>query len=550
MKKLKNIFTKRPWLIVVILSIPLIWALFVPGFYGASDDLHVGWLYEMDQAVRLGQFPPRFVPDLSYQFGYPLFNFVFPLPFYLGEIFHLAGLSFVASIKTVFLVSLPLSMLGMYLLLKNYATRLVAVAGAILYGYTPYRSTDVYVRGAIGEALAFVFYPLIILSLLKVTEKSPKSVKKWVGVGALSIAALVLTHNIAAYMFLPFAFLLAVVRAWKNRKALWNFLLTFALGALGSLYFWLPAIKDSSLMKYDTVFNYFDHFPTIKQLLTPYFGYGASVPGPYDAMSFYLGITNVLVVLVAVYFLISKKVKKEKSTVLWSLFAVLVSIFMMNYRSSFIWASVPYLPYFQFPWRFLALFTFATPLALLALGNDRISRMVCKGVIVLAIVSTVTFFRPHDFLGRTDAYYVDRYIPYPTASVEYQNLKEEYLRLPKETTVRPDKLYPRVSLGGPGDMQITKEDRLGAKISVVSLEDTVIDYYKYDFPGWSVFVDGKRVEERAGEPFGQIEFDISKGVHTISVNFRETNFNLILDGLSLLAIIYSIFLFKELKLRK
>lgn len=550
MEKLKNVFIKKPWLFVILLSLPLVWALFVPGFYGASDDLHMGWLYEMDQAIRLDQFPPRFVPDLSYQFGYPLFNFVFPLPFYIGELFHLAGFSLVASVKAVFFLSLPLSMLAMYLLLKDYTTKLAAVAGAVLYGYTPYRSTDVYVRGAIGEALAFVFYPLIVLSILKVTEKKQKDLKKWIGIGGLSIAALVLTHNIAAYMFLPFAFLLLVKRVYMNKKALIASLMTFILGALASIYFWLPALKDSALMKYDALFSYFDHFPTIKQLITPYFGYGSSVPGPYDDMSFYLGITNMLLVAVAVFFFVKKKDKKKELVFLWAIFAIAVSIFMMNFRSSFLWASIPYLAYFQFPWRFLALFTFTAPLTLLIFEKGKVLKMISFGVIVLSVVTTASYFKPHDFLGRTDAYYVNRYIPYPVVSLEYQNLKEEYLRLPKTASMRPDKIYPKFSLEGKGDIEVTKIDRLNAEASVVALEDSVIDYYKYDFPGWRVTVDGKRVENRAGEPYGQVAFDITKGVHEISVKFEETNLNLVLDGISLLAIIYSIFLIEQIELRR
>ena len=99
MQKLEN-FLNRFWIITIfVLSIPAFWALFVPGFYGASDDIHIAWLYEFHKTAVAGQIPPRFVPDLSFGFGYPLFNFVFPLPFYIGEVFHLLGLSFVDSIK-------------------------------------------------------------------------------------------------------------------------------------------------------------------------------------------------------------------------------------------------------------------------------------------------------------------------------------------------------------------------------------------------------------------------------------------------------------------
>src|SRR3972149_4510481 len=101
-KRINEFLIKHIFFVILALSIPAVWALFVPGFYGASDELHIAWLQQMDAVVRLGQFPPRFVPDLSFGFGYPLFNFVFPLPFYLGEIFHLFSFSFVDAIKIVF----------------------------------------------------------------------------------------------------------------------------------------------------------------------------------------------------------------------------------------------------------------------------------------------------------------------------------------------------------------------------------------------------------------------------------------------------------------
>ena len=113
-----------PIWIIILLSIPAIWALLVPGFYGASDDLHIGWLFEMNRVIKMGQIPPRFVPDLSFGFGYPLFNFVFPLPFYIAEIFHLIGFSLVDSIKLLFLLSLPLSGVFMYLFLREFSNNL------------------------------------------------------------------------------------------------------------------------------------------------------------------------------------------------------------------------------------------------------------------------------------------------------------------------------------------------------------------------------------------------------------------------------------------
>ncbi len=509
MEKVEKFVNKYSFLIALVLTIPAVWALFVHGFYGASDDLHIGWLYEMNRTLSLSMFPPRFVPDLSFGFGYPLFNFVFPLPFYIGEIFHKLGLNFVDCIKAVFFMSVPFSMYLMYKFLREHSGGILALAGAVLYIYTPYRATDIYVRGSIGEILAFIFPPMAAYAITKIGKG--KSIK-WIGLLAIGTAGLILSHNIMAYMFVPFLVLLAVWQ-WKGiARSIYG----FALGLTLSSYFWLPAIVESKLMKYDTVFNFIDHFPTLKQLITPYFGYGASVPGPYDGMSFFLGSVNIALIILAIVFF-----KKLNKVTAWALVMIGVSVFMMNYRSTFIWNLVPLLPYFQFPWRFLSLTTFATSILVLVFDKIKFGKIIGIIIIIAAIALNFTDYKPQDFLGRTDEYYINRYIPYPTASAEYLKTQEEYLRLPVATEVRPDKVSPN-----PG---------MDAIFNVSYTKDTTFDYYKYYFPGWQAWVDGKSVQVTAAKPYGQIEFSVPGGQHEVKIVFRETLFRGIFDIISLLS---------------
>src|SRR3989344_5225848 len=415
---MKNIKIEKYWLtILLVLFFPAIWALFVPGFFGASDDIHIAWLFEMDRSLKSGQMPPRYVPDLSYGFGYPLFNFVFPLPFYVGEAFHLLGLSLVDSIKAVFLLATVLSGVFMYLLMKNLVkTTFLAILGSVLYVYAPYRATDLYIRGAIGEIVAFAFLPLIALSVLRVTEE--KFDKKWLGFGGLAVAGLALSHNITTYMFLPFIFIFGVIRLVflksKDIKRLFSFLGIFLFGLLITLYFWLPALLESGLMKYDTVFDFRDHYPTLKQLITPYFGYGASVPGPYDGLSFFLGYAGVLLPILSLIYLIIKwrRVEKDKKIIYgWVVGSFLFIIFLMNYRSTFLWFNLPLLGYFQFPWRFLIMTSFLTPIFLIVFDDLKFIKSLGLLLIIIVVGVSFSYFKPADFLGRMDNYFLNRYIP-------------------------------------------------------------------------------------------------------------------------------------------
>lgn len=537
----KKLFSNPFW-IIILLSIPAIWALWVPGFYGASDDLHIGWLFEMDRVIKMGQIPPRFVPDLSFGFGYPLFNFVFPLPFYIAEIFHLIGLTLVDSIKLLFLLSLPLSGIFMYLLLREFTNPFLSLSGAILYIYTPYRAVDVYIRGAIGEIVSFVFLPLIALSFLKI-KKSGFS--RWVGIGALALASLVLSHNITAYMFFPFVVLLIILisDSQKNQKYLVNIFKTISLSLLISAYFWLPAIYESSLMKYDTVFNFIDHFPTIKQLITPYWGYGASVAGPYDGMSFFLGYVNILVLAGGLLLTIlnwKKFEKLEKRMLLWASVGIATAVFLMNFRSSFIWSSLPLLPYFQFPWRFLTLMTFFTPVFLISFKYLKNKNILSVILIIITLVTSWSYFRPQDFLGRLDSYYLDRYIPYPKASDEYLKTQEEYLRLPKATVSRPEANYPTFFSMHDEIVNISKYNDLHFLVSLNPKMEIRANFNKYYFPGWVAKMDGQEVLIKPGAPFGQLSMKVPPGPHKLEIYFSETKNKLILDFASLLGLLVSL----------
>lgn len=545
MEKIKKLLN-NPWIIIFLLSMPAVIALLVPGYFGASDDMHPAWLYEMHRAITAGQFPVRFVPDLSFGFGYPLFNFVFPLPFYLAEIFYLLGFTLVGSIKMVLFVSLFLSGISMFYLLNNLSNRSPAILGSIIYMYTPFRSTEIYVRGAVGEAMAFVFLPLIILSVIKVLEKS-KSKPKWIGIGALSIAGLITSHNITAFMFIPLTFLfipLYLVIYKKGLASSGSYLVMIFLGLISSSFFWIPALKDSKLMEYDTVFNYFDHFPTIKQLITPYFGYGASVPGPGDGMSFYIGLFNLTLVIISVYVLVKywKNINKmHKVVMFWTLSIFFISIVFMNFRSTILWERIPLISYFQFPWRFLILTTLTTSIMTLSLSYFKISNKIFSILICLVVIASFYIFRPADFLARGDDYYLKRYIPYPSVDDSYLLQNEEYLRLPAGTKLRPGNINYKIKIDS-GDFTVEEINPLDIKILVDTKSGTDLEYFKYYFPGWKAYVNGKAVEIRTGYPYGHITITLPEGTSEIKIIFRETGEKILLNMISLFGFTFCVLL--------
>jgi hypothetical protein len=420
--------------------------------------------------------------------------------------------------------------------------------------FTPFRAVDIYVRGAVGEIIAFVFIPLVFWATLKTTqEKTLKSI----GFLGLSVAALILTHNIASYMVLPFAgfFGLVIGLSQKNRlSSLSNFFGGLVLGGVISAYFWLPAMIERRYMVADTVFNFSDHFPFIKQLIFPSWGYGASVPGPNDGLSFQIGVANLAMIfltLVVGIFQWKKWSNKLKILFLFFLLTFFSACFLMNIRSSFIWNIIPLLPYFQFPWRFLILTTFASSVLSAFFINSLSSKFrnyFGVFVIVLAIVFTWNYFKPGDLKPGDDNYYLRRYTPNRSIQGElstiddyYRNNTEEYLRLPKNTKIRPKNIQPIITLAeGSFDFSFQKKSPTKIEIKMAGGPGKIF-INNYYFPGWKAFIDGQKANIEIGKPYGQMMLAFPEGRHEINVKFTETTFRRAIDLISGLGFLLALF---------
>ena len=132
-------------LLLIVLTIPLFFAIIRPGFFPMQDDLQAFRIEQMVKCLKDFQFPCRWIPDMGYQYGYPQFNFYPPSVFYIGGLFNLLGIQVIDTVKILFILGFVLSRLTMYFFLKAFLDKWSACIGAILYSYVPYKATEVYV---------------------------------------------------------------------------------------------------------------------------------------------------------------------------------------------------------------------------------------------------------------------------------------------------------------------------------------------------------------------------------------------------------------------
>jgi hypothetical protein len=373
-----------PYLFLVLLfSLFTIGPLLQPGYmWNAHDARHsVYFLFEFDRGIQDGVLYPRWQPDFAFGYGYPFFNIYGPLASYAGEIFHLLGFGFVDAVKIVFALSIAGSGLAMYGFVKRAVGRHAGLVAAVAYMVIPYRLVDLYVRAALAESVAYAFVPLVLWGAWATLHR-PR-LANVVGL-ALAYAALMFTSPLVALLLtLILVFYVAVLalarsndlQPWRqfSRESilplighLGHIVIPTAAGlilGLGlSAVFALPAMTENRFVRVDQWYGgryaWGGDFIEFYQLFSPHWGFGTSVPGPNDDISFQLGVVPVVLSLLGLGALFRRRPTAHPSTRrLVAFFGVLtiVVVFLMLSVSAPLWQVLPLVRLAQFPWRLLAL---------------------------------------------------------------------------------------------------------------------------------------------------------------------------------------------------
>lgn len=557
--------------VIFLLTIPALLPLFKLGFFPTQDFIHVARLAQMHEALLDGHFPVRWARDFRY--GEPLYNFYAPLPYYFGASLKIVGdivqikPSFLDLTKLLFGLSFIFSGWAMYLFAKEILGKWGGLLASILYIYAPYHSVDVYVRGAMSESIALIFFPLIFLGAYKLYQK--------VAVGSflllsLSLAGLFYTHNIMTMIFSPFVLLwfgtLVVIK--RSLKLAISYILSFVLGVGLGASFLFPALFEKQFVQAQYLnTGYFDfrgHFVAIPQWFSEFWGYGASLWGSQDDMSFQVGLTHWMVlsltmfillislILVKFRFLKTKfKLIFEDLSVqrqveiygiaLYLLAAFVLSLFMMHNQSAPIWERFSSLLSFtQFPWRFLGVSIFFISVlggVLMVFLNKRFLPIFTLLIVIAVIALNVKFFRP-------DSYYLDSVDEHYTSKrilIQDDKLPKDYLPIFVKSINRERFESPRfVEKEGIIENYKLKTGQVDFRVKTENggTIETPLTY----FPGWIVLIDGEKTKILEPDNFGLIRFEVSPGEHSVRVKFADSTVRSSSNFITLFSLFVVIFL--------
>ena len=143
-----------------------------------GDDLcyHLARLEGLKDGILDGQIPVNIQPEGLRGNGY--LNAMYPYLFlYVGAFLRICGVSLALSYKViVFLANLGSAVCAYVAVKSMISSRRSVLLGVVLYTLMPYRFTNIFSRGVLGETLALVFWPLVIAGLYHVIMGDRK---KW-----------------------------------------------------------------------------------------------------------------------------------------------------------------------------------------------------------------------------------------------------------------------------------------------------------------------------------------------------------------------------------
>ena len=536
-----NIRSIGLFLVLFFLSLITILPLFHAGFFPIHDSTQVARVYEMKKALVDGFFPVRMVKDLGYGFGYPIFNFYAPLSYYLGGLFAL-GLSSLLATKIMIGIGMVLAGITMYVLARLFVKTEGALLSSVLYVFAPYHAVNLYVRGAVAELFAYAFLPLAFYGLVRLFRKGDGMS---VIVAGLSLAAVILSHNLTALMLVPFYGALTLYYIFKSkphRKKL-LFVLAGFLGLTLSAFYWLPALFETKYTSVATLTTggsqYKDHFVCLVQLWSSQWGFGGSAPGCLDGLSFQIGKLHILL---GVLCIVAVFLGRAKNVLIFSLIGAAFSVFMLLPDSRPLWDSLPPLSYLQFPWRYLQFVSFFLSLTggiglytvlehFMPGKKHDLIRLGGALLIVFAVVALYTKnFKPQHFITQYPDQTQQRLLTWTVSNISDEYMPMSFVR-PSQKSEPPKP----IETGGLVRIDVNKTQTLEATISQPTAQTVTIN--KAYFPAWKIQLTGHEFTPQVKN--GIYQLTVPAGTTKLSVNYVSTPIQKIGNLISLLSLLVS-----------
>jgi hypothetical protein len=342
-----------PYLAALVSCAPLI----AGGFpLGHDWTFELARVAEFGHALKEGQFPPHWAPNLYGGYGSPVFLFYAPA---FSALANAGALIAKTPAWGASLVLVLFSFLGVFSVRRLFA----AIPGvdpqggriaATLFALNPYLIGDKLLRNANAEFIALCVLPFALLGLVRIGRQPLWGA--FVIAGAL--AASLLSHNLTSLVCLA---LLVVGTLWLyglrgSVQIQLHWAVGVAIGLLVAAFVWLPALTLREWVHLDELtqgkFNFHNQWKSVGELFSysQFFSAGLLTP-----IAFAFG---------AFAFIRHSGTEMPGRRLLAGMLAAALIFASLQFSvSSFVWESIPWLRFMQFPWRFMGPLALVTSVA-------------------------------------------------------------------------------------------------------------------------------------------------------------------------------------------
>jgi len=350
-------------------------------FWGTLDSQsapqNLTWAAQFSEQFRAGILYPRWLPQSFDGLGSPTFYFYPPLSFWLDAVVRLVTfdtfpIAYRLSLDWALLLWSSGLAMRAWLLIETGRSRF-ALWGAVAYMAAPYHLlVDHYIRGAYAESTAYVFLPLVMLSIRRIGAQLPFGLPLL----ALSYGGLLISHLPSALLASSTVLPAYILFVGRRSSALAYIAIAMTMGVGLATIYLLPAL---TLQPWVSADQFWTRFYRVENwfLLMP-----NRWPEPVLMQIIASLAASACVLAVAICSVLSRRT----AAFCWSMIC-LACLALMAGVIPWFW-QLPALAKVQFPWRLMPIVEFAliTSLAL-ALGQLPRRIRVYGSAIALAVAT-------------------------------------------------------------------------------------------------------------------------------------------------------------------
>lgn len=469
---------------------------------------HLNRIEGIAGALRCGQFPARIHTSTLLGYGYAAPQFYPELFLYIPALLRCMGVSVMASVQVfMMLINLATALVCYRSARRIFADRGIALLSTVLYTLSIYRLVNVYTRAAFGEALAMIFFPLLIEAMIEVLTRDEKH---W-PLLALGMTAVFMSHMLSTMFAVGLCALAAVCclpRLVREPRRILACVKAAGLTVLCSLGFVAPFLSYSTEgISTSVVMQAYQYVQSIGTLMIPFSGgYGettkvgralADTAGNHPGAVLLIGCALLLVARYAQgkAFYAPEQEGKDRRTAVRLL---ALGVFTLLCSTDFFpWKRLcglpsPYSTLFmqiQFPWRLIGT---ASPFLCLAAANGfmadarwrRAGACLAAALCVVFAGYTMTDFASQEPILDQQGYLDSRIVQY-----EYTYVGTE-----------KDALMVGDIVSGEGEHEITAYEKHGTNLSFTA--EGYMNYAEVPllyYPGYKATVNGEACRVARGD---------------------------------------------------